>query len=137
MNLDRFKNEHELILGDVRDLRALSNAGLVANADRVAAMLITISCKIRTHLAAEDGFLYPELLTSPDVQASQLAQQFQNEMKGIAEAYRSFSSRWCTSKTISDDPDGFRRAATEIFRALNDRIMRENTDLYPVAENLT
>lgn len=136
MNLDRFKNDHVVILGAISDLRNLSQAGVVANAEKIAAMLITISGKIKTHLAAEDGFLYPALLKSQDIHVNKLAKKFQDDMQGIAQMYGAFSTRWCNGKMISSDPDGFRRAANDIFKALHERILRENTHLYPVAENL-
>ncbi|GGY23507.1 hypothetical protein GCM10008098_16210 [Rhodanobacter panaciterrae] len=65
-----------------------------------------------------------------------IGKQFQNEMGGLAATYAAFATRWNLSAKIAADPQGFRDDANAIFKALHQRIQRENRELYPLAEQI-
>jgi hypothetical protein len=91
---------------------------------------------VKLRLAAEDKFLYPTLANSTDATVAEVGQQFQREMGGIAGAYVAFAGKWNVGRAISADPEGFRDEANGIFKALHQRIQRENQELYPLAEKI-
>ena len=137
MNMQKFRQDHTKILGKINELRELVQSGIVENSDGIATMLVSMSSTIKLHLAAEDGFLYPTLASSADLEAAQIGKAFQAEMGGIASAYTVFA-RECGAlpETVAANPESFRAAANSIFRALHTRIQRENQELYPIAERI-
>jgi len=135
MNIDKFTDEHVLILRAVTDLKALAKDGIGQNADAIAKSIVRMSSSIKLHLAAEDRYVYPTLANSSDPAIAKLGTQFQQEMGGIAAAYVEFAGKWNTAPNVAADPEGFKDHANAIFKALHERIQRENKELYPLAAN--
>ena len=134
MNIDRFKREHADLMVAVGALRELVQAGVKEHAESILQQLVAMSAVIRLHLAAEDRVLYPALIGSSDPHAAQTGRQFQEEMGGLAATYADFVSRWNLASRIGNDPQGFRDEANAVFKALHQRVQRENQELYPLAE---
>jgi iron-sulfur cluster repair protein YtfE (RIC family) len=134
MNVEKFKSDHAAVLGQVSDLRQLVHAGVKENAESIAKMIVAMSSNIKLHLSTEDQMLYPTLIASGKPAAVELARKFQTEMGSIATAYGEFSRKWNLGTKVSADPEGFRAEAGQIFKALHERIQRENKELYPAAE---
>lgn len=136
MNIDRFKHDHVVQMQMVTNLRGLVQAGVADNAPAIARQLIEMSSVIRMHLAAEDRVLYPAVAQAGDPAIADLGSRFQKEMGGLAASYTAFVGRWNGAKHIGADPEAFRAEANTVFKALHDRVHRENTDLYPIVERL-
>jgi iron-sulfur cluster repair protein YtfE (RIC family) len=136
MNIDKFKREHVDLLTAVGTLRELVQAGVQEHAEAIVGQLVSMSSVIKLHLAAEDRVLYPALINAADPRVAQTGQQFQQEMGDLAQAYAGFVSRWNLASKISQDPEGFRGDANNVFKALHLRVQRENRELYPLAEQL-
>jgi hypothetical protein len=85
------------------------------------------------HLKEEDWLVYPKLLRSSDPLVVETAQLFMSEMGGLALAFRDHSERW-GAYAIDSDWDGYRREAAQFLEALNERITREDRDLYPLCD---
>ncbi len=136
VNIDRFKHDHVVQMQMVTDLRGMVQAGVADNASAIAKQLIAMSSVIRMHLAAEDRVLYPVVAQARDPAIAEMGRRFQKEMGGLAASYMAFVGRWNGAKHIGADPEAFRVEANAVFKALHDRVHRENTDLYPVVERL-
>ena len=136
MNIDKFKQDHVAVLAAVTDLRKLVQAGVSENAGAIARAIVSMSSAIRLHLSTVDRVLYPALEKSADPAAVQLGRKFQAEMGGIATAYLEFVGKWNLEAKVAANPDGFRDDANSIFKALHQRIQRENQELYPLAERI-
>jgi hypothetical protein len=136
MNIDKFKREHVDLLAAVTTLRELVQTGVQEHAEAIVGQLVSMSSVIKLHLAAEDRVLYPALINAADPRVAQTGQQFQQEMGDLAQAYAGFVSRWNLASKISQDPEGFRGDANNVFKALHLRVQRENRELYPLAEQL-
>lgn len=136
MNIEKFKADHVSILGSVTELRRLVQAGIANNAAAIANMIVSISAIIKLHLASEDRVLYPALKRSSNAAVTQTAEKFQTEMGTIATAYGDFSRKWNISSKIAAEPEAFRKAADQIFKALYERIQREDRELYPLADRI-
>lgn len=80
--------------------------------------------------------LYPALLRADDAATVELSRSYQSEMQGIAAAFGEFARKWRVGAHIAGDPEGFRGEANAVFRALHERIRREDQELYPTAERL-
>jgi len=92
-----------------------------------------LNATLIAHLKAEDWILYPMLLTSGDPETAATARQFLDEMGGLAAAFLAYADKWSAS-TIERDWDGYCGESREIIEALTERIVRENRELYPLAE---
>lgn len=136
MNIDKFKREHVDLLTSVTTLRELVQSGVHEHADAILKQLLSMSSVIKLHLGAEDRVLYPALASAADPLVAQTGKQFHDEMGGLAAAYAAFASRWNLTGKIAADPQGFRDAANAIFKALHQRVQRENRELYPLAESI-
>lgn len=134
MNVGNFRQDHDTILSAVTDLRNLAQTDIIENADPIAQMIVSISSTIKLHLATEDSMLYPALARSLHADAAQVGKTFQSEMGGIAAAYLAFSRKWNYGPRVAAKPDTFKSGANHIFKALHERIQRENEELYPLVE---
>ena len=134
MNIDRFKHEHEDILGQIAALRSLSHAGPAQHAAQIAQGVVAMSSTIRLHLAVEDRLLYPALQSGGNAELARLGAQFQREMGEIASSYMAFARRWNTAERVATDPEGFRAEANMALRRVYERMRREDRDFYPRIE---
>lgn len=123
-------------MGKVSELRRLVQAGIARNADAIASVVVSMNHTIKLHLVTEDRVLYPAFSRSNNASATEIARRYQTEMGSIAAAYNDFSLKWNVGSKVGADPEGFRNAANHVFKALHERIQRENKHLYPLAEQL-
>lgn len=92
---------------------------------------------LQIHLAQEDRSLYPSLIASGDERVAAVAHQFVAEMGEFAKGLHSFAKRWPCSRAVSSNFGAFRNETIAVLDALNERILRENEELYPLADTLS
>ena len=82
-------------------------------------------------LAAQTALLEAEALAEVggDPVAAALSRRFEEEMGGLADAFKAYMHDW-NGQQIADDPDGFETATRGLAAVLADRIRREETQLY-------
>ncbi len=136
MDIKKFKKDHDDILALVAQLRKTTQTGIVENANVIAQQIRTMSAMIKLHLTAEDQTLYPAFARSQTPSISKIGEQFQMEMGGIASAYMEFARKWAIGSTVSGNPESFKEEANHIFKALHQRIQKENQELYPLADQV-
>ncbi len=134
MDIQRYYHDHAQIFRQIDTLRELSRAGVRENAVRISEIITGTASHIKFHLAAEDQVLYPTLARSGDAQVAAMSARYRGEMQGIASAFAAFVAQWRVPSRLAADPDGFRRDANTVLRALFDRLQRESVELYPAAE---
>lgn len=134
MNIDKFKNQHAVILDGIRQLRDASREGVVENAEKIASMIVKISSVIKLHLFIEDTVLYPRIAESSDPKLSRLAEKYKHEMHGISEAFFNFASQWNLPARVVAEPERFRTEANQVLRVLFERMKREDSEFYPSIE---
>lgn len=105
----------------------------VASARVARKTLSTFAGSLKVHLAMEDKTLYPELLGKGG-QTGELAEQFVQEMGTIAGVLGDFSKRWGNPEDIASDRARFAEETSQLVEAVGDRISRENTQLFPLAD---
>lgn len=136
MNIDKFKQQHVEILGNVAALRQLVKDGIIENAEKISKMIISMSSTIKLHLAVEDSILYPALQSGNNDALARMGKQFQDEMDAIAAAYLNFARTWNNAHRVATDPEGFRSDANTVLKVLHARMGKENTVFYPAIEAL-
>lgn len=129
-----FRKQHADIVELVRQIEPqLDPEKLATSAAEARHLLAILFGKLSVHLAMEDNCLYPLLEKHQVVQVRDTARKFREEMSGVKPAVEEFARKWSTF-TIRDNPTGFCAEAKHLFAVLADRIKRENTGLYPLAE---
>lgn len=137
MNIDRFKEHHANIIHGIDTLRKLAHQGIADHADDIASELKKLAQLVTQHLAIEDRILYPTLEHCGHDHIARMSLAYQNDMKGIANAFISFSRRWSNSAQLSSAPEAFRSEANSVLKDVHGRIARENREFYPAIETLT
>lgn len=89
---------------------------------------------LRLHFAQEDRQLYPQLISSDDDQTAATAKAFVDEMGDIGPAFDAYAEKWRSANAILAAAEQFAQQTAAIVAALADRIERENTVLYPLAD---
>lgn len=131
----RFRTQHDEIGAIVGRIEAIlmSPTGHT-RAQEIRQAFSELSAKLRLHLALEDDVLYPRLARHEDTKVRDLAVKYQTEMGGIRQAYEDFLAQWVHSGKLVTDYSAFQTALKGLFAALKDRIHRENTQVYPLAD---
>jgi len=133
---DSFRTQHKEIVALVTDISSkLNPATLPVQADNVRSTLTTLAGKLSFHLGMEDKHLYP-LMQNVSPQAKQMAEKFMAEMGALADVFKNYTQKWPLAESIKKDPEGFCTQTKEIFKALADRVQREESQLYQLADQI-
>ncbi|MDM2841204.1 hemerythrin domain-containing protein [Citrobacter sp. Cpo086] len=136
MNIDKMKSQHVEIIEKISFLRKLSQAGVSSNAQEIATAIVSMSAIIKTHLSAEDQFLYPHIEQDGNSKLRQVSSKFQREMTDIVSDYDVFSRRWNIASKLIGNDEAFRRDANTVLRKVFERMQKENKDFYPLVERM-
>jgi hypothetical protein len=79
---------------------------------------------------------FPGLMLSTNPITSETAQHFQQEMGGIRAVFVRYAEKWNAADQLMRAPTAFIAETRSLFAALERRILRENTILYPLADAL-
>lgn len=102
----------------------------------ITVQLAKLAHLLRLHLATEDEWFYPAMIGSDLPLAASLATAFRDEVGEIAAEVETFLAQWNSSTVIELGFDRFRDELLCLFHKLENRIGRENTELYPLARLL-
>ncbi len=134
MDIDRFKQQHVEILRGIAQLREWAHGGITRNAAEIVRGIADLSAVVKLHLAIEDRILYPALQASQDSLLVQMGRAYQEDMKGIANAYIAFARRWNSSAAVAEKAEQFRAEANQVLKTLHQRMQKENKEFYPAIE---
>lgn len=118
MEIERFKHQHVEILQGIAALRKLAHAGITDNAQDIAQEIEALSTVVKVHLAIEDRILYPALQNGSDARLADMGRKYQEDMKGIANAYIAFSRRWASASELTERADDFRNEANSVLKSV-------------------
>lgn len=131
-----FRQHHSEIRGIVRELAGLLDSRAVAaDPGPTARAMRALFGKLSVHLAIEDSALYPRLTQHPDDRLRRAAVRFQQEMGGLKAEFDVFRSRWPGPLAISQDPDRFVLESRALLLVLEQRIAREDVELYDLYDH--
>jgi hypothetical protein len=106
---------------------------VAAHAADLRTELAVFTQRLDHHLMLEDDILYSRLAASDDPCVRRVAEFFTAEMSGLRPAFGMFARSW-DDAAIARRPAEFCREARELFAAVDDRIRRENRELFPLAD---
>lgn len=107
-----------------------------AKANEVRSILAALSGKLSIHLAMEDKALYPQMLDSGNAEAKAMAESYMKEMGALAEAFKGYATKWNSGAAIKTDPDAFCTETKGVFDLLKQRVVREESHLYPLRDTI-
>ena len=132
---DSFRRHHHQMrdmMGRIRDILDVAHVSLDPGA--VATILRELFGKFSIHLALEDRLLYPKLRSWPVPHLQAIADRFEVEMGGMKAEFDRYRRAWPGPQAISRDPARFVAETSTVLAALEQRINREDADLYPSFE---
>jgi len=133
--LENLKRQHQEIRTIVSDISSLLNFYiLLQDPVPIRNKLPALSGKLSVHLAMEDKSLYPRLIKRGRSEVQITAKVFLAEMGNLINSFQNYSQKWLSADSIKANPDDFINDSNYIFRALLQRINREDRELYPLVE---
>ena len=136
-NLDQLKRQHLEIFEVLNETKLLIQKENYENDSQVIARNINkIAGKLQVHLINEDKFLYPAFLKSKSIELKNKAQKYTLEMGDLSNVYTAFKNKYNTRSKIMADTKSFITDSNKVFKAIEKRILKEDNDLYKVAEKL-
>lgn len=127
-NLDNYFRQHKEISELINTIKTMAIKDLIANSKEIATTLNNLSGKLKVHLSMEDRYLYPNLKAKNE--AKNIAEKFENEMGNLAKEFLNYKEKYNTYIKITESPINFKNETTKIMKALEDRMSREEKDLY-------
>ncbi|MBN8530323.1 MAG: hemerythrin domain-containing protein [Alphaproteobacteria bacterium] len=109
---------------------------LPQEAESLRRKLSELAGKLSVHLAMEDKSLYPAMVNSASEEARTTATVFMHDMGDLAATFKAYTTRWPGADAIREDTGGFVNETRKVFQALRNRVAREETVLYPLADGL-
>lgn len=122
------------LVGEVQDLMQRIGDPEVSSDCRMR--LLSMTRKLTVHLSQEDSYLYPRLVGHEDKTLRETAISFQEEMGGLREGALQWAAVWLTPGAIAQEPARFLVETNDLFAHLKLRIMREETQLYPLIDDI-
>jgi iron-sulfur cluster repair protein YtfE (RIC family) len=131
MNYQRLMDEHDRIDAALATLYALSRS---ARPDLPAVIigLSDLAGELDRHLAHEDSFIYPRMISGASGGASDVALAFIDDFARLRADWALYLREW-TTDAIAADWTGFREETQSMMARLADRVKAENTLLYAAA----
>lgn len=129
--MDQLKKQHESINEIIEETMKMVNGNaLEANAFEIAKNISILAGKLQIHLSHEDKYLYPSLLNSEVASVKNKAQQYVREMGNLQGIFTTFKNDFNTKSKIMANPDVFVASFKTVFAAIEQRMKREDSDLY-------
>jgi hypothetical protein len=135
---ENFRRQHEELMAlgfEINhhlDARALENEETAATVRRIVARF---AGKLLIHAEMENKALYPRLLHSSDDAVRERAQALYEDVRRIYGAFGDYTKRWPTPASISARASDFVRETRDVLKLLGKRMIRENDELYPLADS--
>ena len=102
----------------------------------ITVQLAKLAHLLRLYLAIEDEWFYPAMMASSEPLAELLAASYRAEVGGIAEEAEEFLRRWNSSAVIEIGFVRFRAELLALLGKIEERIGREDHELYPLARKI-
>ena len=133
----RLRQEHDRILLRASVLAGLARSRMTRDAAMAArAEIAGLHRLLVEHLEAEDGWMYPLLMTAADENVRRVAAECFENMGGVRGAWIAYRDQW-TVEAILGAPERFALATNGVIGALALRVERENVELYPLVDQIS
>ncbi|MHB8766219.1 MAG: hemerythrin domain-containing protein [Deferrisomatales bacterium] len=128
--IDSARAQHAELRAIAVQVLAALDRGEPAAAAAVHEGLARLIGKLTVHLAAEDRHIYPVLRRHPDPQVRSAAERVSRELGGLAAAVEAYRAEWPAVSKGGRLPEAFIRRTRLILAALEQRIQREEEELF-------
>ncbi len=128
------KRQHEEIHDVISEIRESIKAegNLENRASDIAQKINLLAGKLKIHLGTEDRYMYPYILEKGNHELKKVAEEYVEEMGDISEKFSEYKTRFNTKSKIISDLEGFLSESAKILRMIEERIKKEDTNLYRV-----
>lgn len=126
--INRQHDEIKQLLAAIGGYRSLDN--ITENAFKISLLLGQLAGKINIHLLHEDKYVYPDLQKHQDAKVKEASLRFMREMGGLVDDFTAFKGKYMSAPAIKADPTGFMQERDLVFRAIAERIKKEDHSLY-------
>lgn len=99
-------------------------------------LFMEFATAFRDHMDLEDRSIYSRLLAHEDRQVNAEASRSLNASKELKRIFNGYMSKWCRQGLKIKDHDAFRADTHEIFNLIQERILVETEQLYPMMRKL-
>ncbi len=134
-NLDMLKRQHGEMLTLIKIIETAAQTSPEDKAEEIAYSMNALSGKMKMHLLNEDQFLYPSLAKNEKDIIRTTAQQFNQEMGGLAAEFTLFVQKYNIPSKIIAGKSVLAAESRIIFQMIKERIAREDDKLYPLVED--
>lgn len=131
MSYQRLMDEHDRIDAAVASLSALCESD-TPDLPAIVIGLSDLAGELEHHLAHEDSFIYPRMLSEAAGGTSDIAAAFVKEFASLREDWGLYLREWSVDN-IAADWAGFRHDTRTMATRLKARVDAENRLLYPAA----
>jgi hypothetical protein len=131
VDLTALHEQHQEILFRIKSIKEIIKNRQFIN-DFDISLLEELNAAVIKHLGMEDMFLYPVLLTHPDLEVQNLANRFINQMGTISNSFTLYKDKYQTISEIKADIDNFILETEFTLSMLSNRIRLEEEKLYPL-----
>ena len=133
--LENLKRQHEEIAETLSDIKFdINHKDIAKEALRISSKISNLAGKLKVHLNTEDQYMYPQLLNSSNSEVRITAQAYIDEMGTISTEFMEYKDRFNTRTKITKDIDLFVSESHRIFHLLEERIAKEDANLYKCQE---
>lgn len=135
MDTSDLRKQHADILEQIGVIRALLQMPDPKRlAHDLSERLDVLAATLALHLSHEDCHFYPAFLLSEDELIRSTAERFFVEMGHLRRAFNNYKDTWRTVREIQSNLNRFASETHTVFSQLENRIQRENTELFPLWE---
>ena len=132
-SIDRYKHQHKIILSLCT---ALEDAAVLTVLEKkfsyYQSVLKTLDNILAVHLESEDNFLYPDFAQDNSKKVRETAQRLQEEMAPVTAVYVAYKKRYLLKENVFSDTDTFLQETKVFVLTLQNRINKEEKELYPL-----
>jgi hypothetical protein len=132
VDIKTLRRQHEeicdVILGLKGSIEAVDN--LEIEAFKISQQINILAGKLKIHLGTEDRYMYPYILEKGSDELKRIAQGYVIEMGTISDEFLNYKNRFNTKSKIINDSKGFVTETSKIIKVLEERIKKEDSNLY-------
>jgi len=131
----KLRQQHKEIQDTIEEIQGLAVPKAIAeNAEILISKTLSLKHSLDEHLLVEDEFIYPALKKYHKGEINYLAHLFAIELGGIKTAFSEYLNKWRTADIIRGSKESYFYETRAMFGALQHRIARENSELFPIME---
>ena len=135
MNIGVLRRHHADILKNVRLLDEALNKNIsFEHAAQIEKLLVGFFNDLEMHLTSEGKFLYPFLKRSPNIDIRERANNLENRMRIIQNAFSRYKLKWNCKESIVSDSVSFSFETRSFLSKLCKLMDKEESELFHLLE---